>query len=124
MKIEIESNPIDVTPISEPDPNWVQVCGCGIEHRHHSDDPNFISSPGMCESGLPTLIWVVESVGIEDYPEIGHYECRGCGEYVRPGSKRPEFTYHIPGRRTIRINGEEVAEEELQRILKSKPNNM
>ncbi len=67
----------------------------------------------------PTLIWVKDG---EEYWEdddeahdVGHLECRQCGEHIEPRYKPDDTTQHIPGLRRYRINGESVSPDEFQR---------
>ena len=117
-EIEVYTDLIDVTPIMEPDPNWKYKCGCEVIHKWHSDNPEWPNSPGLCETELPTLKYIIDVEPTEDLPGYGHYECTKCGEEISPGERSPNHRYSIPGRRSIHIDGKPATEQEVEKLIK------
>lgn len=117
-KIEIIRNMIDVTRIKEPDPNWAKKCECGVIHKWTCFDEKWPESPGLCSPILPNLIWVVDSPGSDDSPEIGHYECSNCSQEISPAYRTPIGNYYIPGRISIFINDQPATKNDLLNLLK------
>ena len=69
----------------------------------------------------PTLLWVKDGEEFwedDDEPhDVGHLECRQCGEHVSPGYTADTYRVYIPGLRWYRINGESVSEQDFERRL-------
>ena len=108
--LEIEVEMIDVTSgLPQPSKTWRYTDHQG--HEHYWQD------------GYPTLRWVVdetyydEDLG-EDVSE-GHSECAVCGETIVPGSYVDTFRKVIPGRRSAKLNGELISEEQYNEIVAS-----
>jgi hypothetical protein len=74
---------VDVTSMSEPDPDWRHVDPAG--HEHHRDSKGHIS----------TIHYVVDDEGDDEYPSRGHYECNECGARVSPGRKATRFRSYM-----------------------------
>jgi hypothetical protein len=70
---------IDVTPMSEPDPDWIFVDLLGHEHRYTADNT------------LPTLRVVTIDEGDNEHPGWSIHVCKLCGERVRPQHRPPRF---------------------------------
>ena len=104
--VTVDQEWIDVTPISEADPNWVHVDSHGHTHRWMSGpDPltPLRRAPGGVLVGpvLPSLVsvqegghWCENCLG-EWQP--WHWVCRLCGEKVTPRSQPTTFRQRIPG---------------------------
>ena len=104
-KLEIKREVINVTPMQEPDLNWVQNCKeCDIPHRFYEDE-------------LPTLKYVIDVEGWDEYPAEGHWECKGCGEHITPKYRTPEYESHVLGSTSYTINGKEVDEKEFKKFI-------
>lgn len=73
---------------NELNPEWKHVDCNG--HGH------FVSLDK--DDRLPTLVWISEpcTMGHDDCDAEGHYECRTCGEEIRPGT-RPAAPLRIEG---------------------------
>lgn len=65
----------DVTPASEPDPNWSYVDPAGHVHTWTSG----------------TWAYVEDDPADDEYPASGHYECKECGARVWPRERAPQF---------------------------------
>lgn len=109
---------IDVTSIHRPDTSWYFSDEHGHEHRWHVDGKPAVSYNPSARYDTPTLVWVKDG---EDYWEdddephdVGHLECRQCGEHANPGYTADGTEQHIPGPRWYRINGASVSPEEFQ----------
>jgi hypothetical protein len=109
---------LDVTSVHRPDTNWRKVDARGHEHQWFVGGKPAASYNPSTKHELPTLVWVHDDWGYyedgERY-EIGHYECRECGEHVEPAYTADQWQQHIPGLRWFRINGEPVSKEEFER---------
>ena len=82
---------IDVTPMEEADPNWEYIDNNG--HKHYWK----INNINRGDYSLPTLKCVEDTPDTENYPAVNHYECKKCGEIVKPKMRTP------PTRRYIKI---------------------
>jgi len=98
---------IDVTPLLEPDPEWFFQDRAGHQHR-------------WIDGGLPSLRWIIEVEAGEEMPEVGHYECRECGEKIEPLMRVPIFRSFAPGLVHCSIDGRPVAEDEMRDIMEEK----
>lgn len=114
MEFRTEVDAIDVTSnVPEADPKWRFVDSHGHEHRWE----NYEIKGGLWVEGaeLPTLRWVTDETWVDEdnyEREEGHYECRECGDEVKPGRRMPPAIRRtIPGMRHLYIDGEEVSEE-------------
>jgi hypothetical protein len=119
---EIESEPIDVTSISRPDPSWLFIDAAGHEHRWWTDGAPATDYRPEKRYEVPSLRWVIDETGIdEDGYEytLGHHECVQCAEHVLPRTMADTTTQYIPGLRRYRINGESVSREEFERRAKT-----
>lgn len=119
FEVEIISEPIEVTMLKRTDPTWRFTDANGHEHAYYVDGKIAPTeySPTTCYS-LPTLRWIVDREATDDYPEIGHYECRECGERVYPATASDMHRQFIPGPRRFVVNGEQVSGEEFVRRAK------
>jgi len=76
---------IEVTSLNRPDTSWRAVDDHGHEHRWYVNGQPAQSYSPMNRYQLPTLTLVVDYPATDDYPAITHYECKLCGEHIRPG---------------------------------------
>ncbi len=112
---------VDVTSASRPDTAWHFVDGQGHEHRWYVNGQPAASYNPNATYKTPTLIWIKDGEAYfedgEPY-DIGHYECRQCGEHVdSPRCTADTYTRHIGGLRWFRINDQPVSKEEHERRL-------
>lgn len=115
---------IDVTSMHRPDTSWIHIDAHGHTHQwHQMDSGGGDLGPASTYSAArhyftPTLIWVKDGESwYEDSDEphdVGHIECKECGEHVTPGYTADSCTQKIPGIRSFRINGESVTVEEFK----------
>lgn len=119
---------MDVTSMHRPDTSWRFVDAQGHEHRWHveSSEPNVTTAPAVSYNPsakyiTPTLIWVKDGEEFwedDDEPhEVGHLECKQCGQHVSPHHIADSTVQYIPGLRHYRINGVTVSEEEFKTKL-------
>jgi hypothetical protein len=109
--VKVEQDWIDVTTMSEVDPDWSYRDSHGHEHRWWAGpDPLVpLRDPQLQTPVLPSLIYVYDCEYDEDCDEYqpGHYECRLCGDPVTPRS-RPTVSRHlIPGLQRVSLEVEE-----------------
>ena len=118
---EVETEPVDVTSLSRPDVGWTFIDAHGHQHQWCVDGLPAMSYQPSKRYDVPTAIWVVDYVAYfpdgEPY-NVGHHECRICGDRVEPRLTADTHRQFIPGLRTYRINGETVSEEEFLRRAK------
>ena len=109
ITFRIEQGTIDVTQLREPDPEWCYQDKKGHIHvwRLVDGEPQVVAS----------LVYIVDSPGTDEYPEIGHTECRRCGEHVDAGYRPVPYRVTAAGLRTFYINDEEVSEEKYAEIF-------
>jgi hypothetical protein len=119
-RFEAGQDPIDVTSMHRPDTGWVMVDAHGHEHRWHVDGRPAVSYSPSATYDVPTLVYVKDGEETDEDGEtyeVGHLECRACGEHVRPGYTADTIRQYIPGLRWYRINGQSVSPEEFERRL-------
>ena len=74
LRLEAQAIRVDVTPTLVADLAWRFVDASGHEHRWHGADDMAATTP--------TLRFVVDIPGGDDYPDRGHWECVECGATV------------------------------------------
>jgi hypothetical protein len=89
LRLEVEEVEVN-TGLPQRDPNWTFTDEAG--HEHHAA----AFTHGVV---YPTLEWIVDVEGDDEWPEIGHYVCKqGCGEAIEPGMIGPSpFRQFIAG---------------------------
>ena len=87
----------EVTSLNRPDTAWRFVDKAGHEHRWHADGHPADSYNPESRHTLPTLVNVEDAPGGDDYPAVSHYECKQCGEHVRPGTRADDTRQFIRG---------------------------
>lgn len=112
---------IEVTSHHRPDTTWRFVDARDHEHRwYEGDRPARYYDPSLSYD-TPTLIWVKDGEEYwqdDDEPhEVGHLECRQCGEHVNPGYKADDTRQYVAGIFHGRINGVFVSKEEFETRL-------
>lgn len=110
---------VEVTRLHRPDTDWRFVDASGHEHRWYSNGVPAKYYSASDKYDTPTLIWVKDGEeywdGDDEPHDVGHLECRQCGERVTPGYTADTSRQYVPGLRWFRINGENVSPEEFQR---------
>lgn len=100
--VDVHREMIDVTAMSEPDEKWRYVDAAGHVHVWVRLGDRQI---------VPTTKGVVAGYDEDGEP---YYEsrCCDCLALIQPGMKSPANRIFHPGRKTYRINGEDVTEVE------------
>lgn len=100
VRIELERDAINVTPISEPDLDWEYIDSRGHVHRWSKEGESYC---------LPTLKYVNDSQ-FNDKDEYGddeynptHYECIQCKELVSPGYRPVYINRYVLGPLKVRV---------------------
>jgi len=92
---------IEVTSSHRPDPAWVFIDAHGHEHRWHVDGKPAMSYNPSAKYGTPSLVWVKDGESYwpdDDEPhEVGHLECRQCGEHIEPGYTADTIRQYVRG---------------------------
>ncbi len=116
---------IEATSLHRPDTAWVVVDTHGHAHRWCVMDesvgtpikPAYHYRPDV-KLGVPTLVWVKDGEEYwedDDEPhDVGHLECRQCGEHIKPGYTADTNRQYVPGLRWFCINGESVSKDEFE----------
>ena len=91
---------IDVTSLNRPDDRWSFTDTAGHEHFWTFDGTRGPYSP-MAKAELPTLKHVEDAPGDDEYPAMSHYECKECGEHVRPRSCPDRTRQYIRALRSV-----------------------
>lgn len=116
---EIQSEPIDVTRMSRPDTSWRFTDATGHEHQWYVNGQPAKDYQPANTYELPTLRWIVEIEATDEYPEIGHHECRQCAEHVRPRNTCDTHKQFIAGPARFYVNGHPVSQSEYVRRAKA-----
>lgn len=108
---------MDVTSLCRPDTSWVATDAQGHEHRWCL--PNGSSAEHYNPSAsyqVPSLLWVKDGEeyyeGDNEPHDVGHLECRACGEHVAPRYTADVAQQYTPGLRWFKIDGVGVSEGE------------
>lgn len=115
----IEREMIDVTMLNRPDTSWRHTDANGHEHRYYVHRPEGVEPAEHYAPAahylLPTVEWIVDEEGSDEYPETGHYECRLCRATVQPHTTADTTRQMIPGYTSYYINDQPVSQEEYER---------
>jgi hypothetical protein len=109
---------MDVTSIHRPDTDWSLVDSHGHGHRWHADGVAVTSYDPRKHYDVPSLLWVKDGVAYYEDGEpydVGHHECRQCGEHVEPRYTADTEQQMVAGLRWYRINGQPVSPEEFHK---------
>jgi hypothetical protein len=116
-----EVSQLEVTSLHRPDTGWIFVDHAGHAHRWHvagEQIPATAYNPRH-KYEVPTLVWVKDGEEYwedDDEPhDVGHTECRVCGEHISPRSKPDDCQQFIPGLRRCYINDQPVSADEYDR---------
>lgn len=119
---KVERDLIDVTSLHRPDVGWRHVDAAGHEHRWFTEGRPAESYRGGAKYDVPSLVWVKDGVAYDEDGEpynVGHNECRICGEHVEPHYTADTHTVYMAGLARFTINGEPVGREEFERRLEA-----
>lgn len=114
-------NMVDVTSMSRPDTDWRFTDKEG--HLHHWFINGVIPEQYRPDNKyqLDSLVWVKDG---EEYWEddsephdVGHHECRWCGEHITPRYRADDHTQYIAGLQHYRIDGVTVDKDEFMQRL-------
>lgn len=95
IEVSIESDPIDVTPLSQPDMSWEHKCKCGLTHRFKKDEK-------ITNAKYEDKIYCNEEIGFQ-YP-VSIPVCKRCGEELRPEYMPFTWRKFVPGYTTCTLN--------------------
>ena len=113
---ECGCEPIDVTSASRPDTSWRVVDAHGHVHEWYVDGTPATAYYPEANHETPTLVWVKDGEEYwedDDEPhDVGHRECRQCGEHIEPRYTADTCQIYIAGPRWCKINGQLVTLEE------------
>lgn len=118
----VRDPPIDVTMLHRPDTDWVTVDRHGHEHRWFIRGQPATSYDPSAHYDTPSLVWVKD--GEEGYPDddephdVGHHECRQCGQRIEPGYTADSMRRFIPGLATYYLDGESVTQPEFEQAVR------
>lgn len=116
-EFRVEFGPlIDATSASRMDPTWCHVDGQGHVHQwclKGTDIPATNYDP-TARYSVPSLRWILDFPGDDEYPDVGHYECRRCGERVEPGRTADTTRRYMPGLASYFVDGRLVSKEEFE----------
>lgn len=104
-EIHVARHAIGVTPGDERDPEWRYVDKKGHVHQY------------TASGDVTSVKWIQEAPATDEYPELGHYECKRCGEVVLPGRHIVTTRQYIAGLVECTVNGESVTQEECKAIF-------
>lgn len=105
MNVRAEMIPIETTPIEEPDPDWVQECSAGHEHRW--------AKGGVTDTGL-----VVLAPATEEHLMIAEFVCLTTSETITPRYRSPQYRTYVAGPQHFFIDEEEVSQEAYEAAVK------
>ena len=115
---EVYMEPVEVTSLHRPDPDWTFTDSAGHIHRW---DPPGAYRP-LVHYSLPTLKGVTDFAGVYDEqgemlePPIWHWECRQCGQRVDPGYTADQYRQYVAGLKHYLIDDRHVSFEEFKRF--------
>jgi hypothetical protein len=116
-----EYDRIEVTALHRPDETWRHVDAQGHEHRWYTNGQPVTRYDPNAEHTTPTLVWVKDGeewYEDDDEPhDVGHTECRICGEHIQPGYTSDKARQFIRGIGHFYIDDEPVPEDEFRRRL-------
>jgi hypothetical protein len=118
---EMKRELLEATCLHRPDTSWNIVDRNRHKHSWHADGkPATSYNPGT-KYDTPSLVWVKDGEEWwedDDEPhDVGHLECRICGQYIEPGYTSDSTRQYVPGPYEYTINGQPVSKEEFDRRL-------
>jgi hypothetical protein len=121
MQIEAGCEMIDVTSNHRPDTSWRHVDERGHVHQWHANGEPARGYSPMDKHDVPTLQYLVDEIWTDQFGErreLGHNECKQCGEHIEPRHTADTHKQMIPGLRWFKINGRDATEEEVRELQK------
>jgi hypothetical protein len=116
---EAGCEPIDVTSLHRPDTSWTFTDKRGHVHRWYTDGQPADDYRPTVSYDTPTLIWIKDGEewweDSDEPHDVGHTECRQCGERIEPGYTADTCRQFIAGLRWFTINDQPVSAEEFRR---------
>jgi len=113
---EIYRDVLDVTSMNRPHVNCILTDTAGHTHRWHVGGKVATDYDPSVHYEMPSLVWVKDGEEFwedDDEPhEVGHHECRICGERVAPPYTADIEQRYIPGLIHYRVNGVSVSKAE------------
>lgn len=118
-----ECDQIDVTSLHRPAVGWVFVDAAGHSHEWWAVGaaaPATSYDPRQAYD-VPTLVLVKDGEEFwedDDEPhDVGHLECRQCGERVEPAYTADTYQQFVPGLKHYYIDDRPVSEAEFKAAL-------
>lgn len=103
---------LEVTSLHRPNLSWHLIDDEGHGHRWL---PAGNYNPTI-KYEVPSLVWVKDGEEYwedDDEPhDVGHHECRLCGQRIEPGYCPDSSEQYISGLRWYRVDGRSVSREE------------
>jgi len=122
---EVTVEPIDVTQLHRPDVGWCFIDAAGHIHEWHILGQLIAATrynPNE-QYEVPSLIWVKDGEEFwegDDTPhDIGHHECRRCGEHLEPRFTADTHRQYVAGPKRFLINGHPVTPDEFEHRLRA-----
>ena len=116
---EIYRDMMDVTSMSRPNVGCILVDKAGHAHRWLEDGKLATHYNPSAHYEIPSLVWVKDGEKYwedDDQPhDVGHHECRICGEHIVPPYCADTYQQYAPGLVHYKINGLSVSKEEFER---------
>jgi len=117
---ELRRDMMDATSMYRPNVGLAIIDAAGHAHAWCNQDgtPATYYTPSA-RYDMPSIMWVKD--GEEYYEEddephdVGHNECRLCGEHIAPPYTADDYPVFVPGLAHCYINGVEVGREEFER---------
>lgn len=119
---ECGADPIEVSGLHRPDISWHVVDKKGHRHRWYVGGKIARHYDPLAHYKTPTLKWKRTGTGYYDDGEpyeLGHHECRKCGQQVEPGYTADVTAQYIAGLKWFKIDGVEVTQAEFQKRYKA-----
>lgn len=113
---------LEVTSLHRPDTSWAFNDAAGHLHRWCVNGVPADSYDPSAHYGVPSIVWILDGVDYDEDGEpheIGHEECRECGESIFPRFKADDTQHYVAGLLHCRIDGMSVTPEEFEHQLRS-----
>jgi hypothetical protein len=117
----MERDLIDVTSNHRPDTSWRFTDAKGHEHRWYVGWTPAESYSPMVHYEVPTVVWVSDGTRYDEDGEpyeVGHVECRECGEHVKPGHTADAYEQKVAGLLRCYVDDRPVTREEFERLAR------
>lgn len=118
---EIKCDLFDVTSLHRVDTAWRVTDSKGHVHQWFEGEKPAVAYNPSSKYLTLTLIWIKDGEEYwedDDEPhDVGHLECKECGEHIWPGYRADDTTQYIPGIQRYLINDRSVSREEFEQRL-------